>query len=238
MKRLLRASTDPAAKTIKRESFRQQGRKRSKRNRVERFRLERHRRRRFRSVATRGERRLYVDYMNIKRKLDDFVFRNLRLDMGTFRLERAGDRNWTELTCYESQYLLAPDFFQLSHHGIFGTRFCSPIKSIFSPEIQCSPDQNAFSQNYFDIKKTGALISPEQHSFMALWREGGDCPNVNCGSLMHGERGFVILTKSFVKIGITKTFCHNNKMFRSVNKTFGCCSKIFGCSNKNFICCP
>ena len=49
---------------------------------------------------------------------------------------------------------------------------------------------------------------------------------------LHGKKGFVILTKSFVQIGITKTFCYNNKMFSSVNKTFGCCSKIFGCSNK------
>jgi len=55
----------------------------------------------------------------------------------------------------------------------------------------------------------------------------------------HGKKGFVILTKSFVKIGITKTFCFNSKiMFSSVNKTFGCCSKIFGCSNTNFICSP
>jgi len=44
--------------------------------------------------------------------------------------------------------------------------------------------------------------------------------------------GFVIPTKSFVKIGLTKIFCYNNKMFSSINKTFGCCSKIFGCSNK------
>ena len=51
------------------------------------------------------------------------------------------------------------------------------------------------------------------------------------------KKGFVILTKSFVKIEITKTFCYN-KMFSFVNKTFGCCSKIFGCSNKKNICCP
>jgi len=54
----------------------------------------------------------------------------------------------------------------------------------------------------------------------------------------HGIKGFVIQTKSFVKTGITKTFCYSNKMFSSINKTFGCCSKIFGCSNKKFICCP
>jgi len=37
---------------------------------------------------------------------------------------------------------------------------------------------------------------------------------------------FVIPTKSFVKIGITKIFCYNNKMFSSINNTFGCCSKF------------
>jgi len=42
----------------------------------------------------------------------------------------------------------------------------------------------------------------------------------------------VTLTKSFFKIGITKTFCNDNKMFGSVNKMFGCRSKMFGCSNK------
>jgi len=56
--------------------------------------------------------------------------------------------------------------------------------------------------------------------------------------LIHGKKGFVIPTKSFVKIGIPTTFCYNNKMFSSVDKTLGCCSKLFGCSNKNFICCP
>jgi len=42
-------------------------------------------------------------------------------------------------------------------------------------------------------------------------------------------KGFVIPTKSFVKIGVTKIFCYDNKMFSSINKTFG--------SNKKFICC-
>jgi len=46
------------------------------------------------------------------------------------------------------------------------------------------------------------------------------------------KKGFVISTKLFDKIGITKIFCYNNKMFGSINKTFGCCGKIFGCSNK------
>jgi len=44
----------------------------------------------------------------------------------------------------------------------------------------------------------------------------------------HGIKGFLIPTKSFVKIGIPKIFCYNNKMF-------GCCSKIFGCTNKKFV---
>jgi len=51
-------------------------------------------------------------------------------------------------------------------------------------------------------------------------------------TIVHGIKGFVIPTKSFVKIGIAKIFCHNNKMSSSINKTFGCCSKIFGCTNK------
>jgi len=55
---------------------------------------------------------------------------------------------------------------------------------------------------------------------------------VLCFAVVHGKKGFVIPTKSFVKIGIAKIFCYNNKMFGSINKTFGCCSKIFGCSNK------
>jgi len=57
-------------------------------------------------------------------------------------------------------------------------------------------------------------------------------------SILHGKKSFVIPTKSFVKIGITKIFCCNNKIFGSMNKTFGCCGEIFGCSNKNLICCP
>jgi len=56
--------------------------------------------------------------------------------------------------------------------------------------------------------------------------------------LIHGIKGFLIPTKSFVKIGITKIFCYNNKMFSSINKTFVYNSKILGCSNEKFICCP
>jgi len=51
---------------------------------------------------------------------------------------------------------------------------------------------------------------------------------------VHGIKGFVIPTKSFVEIGIAKICCYN-KMFNSINKTFGCCSKIFGCSTKKIV---
>jgi len=47
-------------------------------------------------------------------------------------------------------------------------------------------------------------------------------------SFLLGKKGFVIRTKSFVKIGIAKIFYYNNKMFSSINKTFGCCCNIFG----------
>jgi len=53
-----------------------------------------------------------------------------------------------------------------------------------------------------------------------------------------GTKGFVIPTKSFVKIWATKIFCYYNKMFSSINKTFGCGSKIFGCSNKKLFVVP
>jgi len=56
--------------------------------------------------------------------------------------------------------------------------------------------------------------------------------------VLQGIKGFVIPTKSFVKIGITKIFCYDNKMFSPINKTFGCCSKIFGCRNKEVFVVP
>ena len=62
--------------------------------------------------------------------------------------------------------------------------------------------------------------------------------NVTWRSRSLTEKGFVIPTKSFVKIGITKISCYNNKMFGSISKTFGCCGKIFGCSNKNLFVVP
>jgi len=56
---------------------------------------------------------------------------------------------------------------------------------------------------------------------------------------LHGIKGFVIPTKSFVKIGTAKIFCYNNKMFSPINKTFGCCSKMFvAAATKKCFCCP
>jgi len=50
-------------------------------------------------------------------------------------------------------------------------------------------------------------------------------------ALLHGKKGFVTPTKSFVKIGITKIFCYN-KMFGSINKTIDCCGKILVAATK------
>jgi len=60
-------------------------------------------------------------------------------------------------------------------------------------------------------------------------------PKKGCVVYLHGIKGFVIPTKSFVKIGITKIFCYNNKMFSSINKTFGCCSKFLVAATKKKI---
>jgi len=54
----------------------------------------------------------------------------------------------------------------------------------------------------------------------------------------HGIKGFVIPTTSFVRIGIRKIFCYNNKMFSSINKTFGCCSKILVAATKQLFVVP
>jgi len=87
------------------------------------------------------------------------------------------------------------------------------------------------------IKKITNFVSGEgqAHLFTQISRRKNFFHRAKTDRL-HGKKGFVIPTKSFVKIG-TKIFCYN-KMFGSINKTFGCCGKIFGCSNKNFICRP
>jgi len=81
-------------------------------------------------------------------------------------------------------------------------------------EFFCVFNKNKKKVNYFRFERSKTKVEP------------------------HGKKGFVILTKSFVKIGITKIFCYNKKMISSINKTFGCCRKVLGCSNKKFICCP
>ena len=72
-----------------------------------------------------------------------------------------------------------------------------------------------------DLSNIAAFPSSEKYAFVRLSQ-----------IYLHGGKGFVIPTKALVKMGITKIFCYNNKMFSSINKPFGCCSKIFGCSNK------
>jgi len=43
----------------------------------------------------------------------------------------------------------------------------------------------------------------------------------------HGIKGFVIPTKSFVRIGVTKILCYNNKMFSSINKRLVAAANFF-----------
>jgi len=50
---------------------------------------------------------------------------------------------------------------------------------------------------------------------------------------MHGIKGFVIPTKSFVKIGIAKKNCYNNKMFISINKSLVAAAKFLVAATKN-----
>jgi len=59
-----------------------------------------------------------------------------------------------------------------------------------------------------------------------------------CFKSTHGIKGFVTPTKSFVKIGITKIFCYNNKMFSSIDKTFGCSAKFSVEATKNLFVVP
>jgi len=52
-----------------------------------------------------------------------------------------------------------------------------------------------------------------------------------CMKFVHGKKGFVIPTKSFVKIGITKIFCYN-KMFGSINKRLVAAAKFLVAATK------
>jgi len=64
------------------------------------------------------------------------------------------------------------------------------------------------------------------------------------GQSDHGIEGFIIPTKSFVKIGIIKIFCYNNKMLSSINKMLSsiyqslvAAAKFLVAATK-IICCP
>jgi len=56
--------------------------------------------------------------------------------------------------------------------------------------------------------------------------------------ILHGIKGFVTPTKSFVKIGIAKIFCYNNKIFSSINKTLVAAAKLLVAATKKNICWP
>jgi len=81
--------------------------------------------------------------------------------------------------------------------------------------------------SHLKLKKKTTLPPPPKNGYV-----------VYAPSLMPRKKGFVIPTKSFVKIGITKIFCYNNKKLGSINKTFGCCGEIFGCSKKKIFVVP
>jgi len=67
---------------------------------------------------------------------------------------------------------------------------------------------------------TKSELSPAMNFTRSAQRSSG----IRCDHCHQGIKGFVIPTKSFVKLGTAKIFCYN--------KMFGCCSKISGCSNK------
>jgi len=60
-----------------------------------------------------------------------------------------------------------------------------------------------------------------------------------CPSRPHGIKGFVTPTKSFVKIGITKIFCYNNKMRLVLStKHLVAAAKFLVAATKNLIVVP
>jgi len=59
------------------------------------------------------------------------------------------------------------------------------------------------------IHKFRCLVTPQSFVLLSIIRSYFR----NLNKKAHGKQGFVILTKSFVKIGITRTFCYNHKMF-------------------------
>jgi len=54
----------------------------------------------------------------------------------------------------------------------------------------------------------------------------------------HGIKGFVIPTKSFVKIGITKIFCYKDKMFCPINKRLVAVAKFLVAATKKLLVVP
>jgi len=68
------------------------------------------------------------------------------------------------------------------------------------------------------------LVGCNEKRFIAALVDDFDC--------FHGKKGFVVLTKSFVKIEITKTFCYN-KVFSSINKTFVAAANFLVEATKN-----
>jgi len=76
--------------------------------------------------------------------------------------------------------------------------------------------------SFYFRRNSGAIYI----SFFDTGRKRG-IPYINCFDTgrkrcIHEKEEFVIPTKSFFKIGMTKIFCYTNKMFSSTNKTFGC----------------
>jgi len=72
---------------------------------------------------------------------------------------------------------------------------------------------------WFDLSEDIALLCASAfntgiHVRICSFVSNEDSLSIFCCT---GKKDFVILTKSFVKIGITKTFSYNNKMFSSVN---------------------
>jgi len=54
----------------------------------------------------------------------------------------------------------------------------------------------------------------------------------------HGRKGFVLPTKSFVKIGTTKIFCYDNKMFSSIKKRLVAAAKFLAAATKKLFVVP
>jgi len=55
---------------------------------------------------------------------------------------------------------------------------------------------------------------------------------------LHGIKGFVIPTKSFVEIELTKIFCFNNKMFSLSTKRLVAAAKFLVNATKNVFVVP